>query len=586
MARGQCPSMLNLEFGAANVVGNRITVPINLNTNNASIEIIRSQFRITISNSIGVAVDSDMTTGSINPALQNETNFNDPLDFPVEFGYNFYSTPILLAPGGDGIIHLFELTFTGAAGECYVLEFDFDFPEQFIFPPFPTGPRCVATTNEGVDHPFNLEVCIPAAELSGQITKLPQGLGSGCNGSFDFGIPDVRIDIADETIPTNLISVCETDTEPNGKYSCVVGLNGSYQVEASREGHQDCGLNELDLQAMARHILEVDEFTEMWEWIAADMDNSGTITAGIDMVELRHILTTPGHQTQFPIWDFIPTDTYIARSQLATAFWLNYDPLLHTGPIVVPQQGFFHSFFGIKAGDVTGNCTDCGLMGNKAEDRSYEKIEAYIDTYPYFDDRTMIVEVKANEGFFYHHLKGIFSKNNSGFKFIDAIENGLNNDLISYTNHSALTIDQMSIGMKEPVRVDRNQTLFKFTVESANIENFKKEFINLERSNIIDDKGELFELIIIDRSIVESNQLINFTPNPFVNSVQFSINEIMDNDYPIEVTFYDTLGKLIDQRTFSGGNELISTKDWPTGLILYTYKDSSGNLQSGKLLHQ
>ncbi len=68
------------------------------------------------------------------------------------------------------------------------------------------------------------------------------------------------------------------------------------------------GLSTLDLLRIRQHILQLQEFSSPYEWIAADVNRSGSVTS-YDMVLIRQIILRLMEEfPDCPKWDFVPAD--------------------------------------------------------------------------------------------------------------------------------------------------------------------------------------------------------------------------------------------------------------------------------------
>lgn len=126
------------------------------------------------------------------------------------------------------------------------------------------------------------------------------------------------------------------------------------------------GVSTFDLVAMSKHVLNVQPFTEPWQFIAADINKNNQVTT-FDIVELRKMIL--GIYPDFPAnqsWRFIPKS------------WVFADPTNPFSPLF-PEKSILDStqiaagnidFLAIKTGDLTGDALTHNFIQNKNEDRS------------------------------------------------------------------------------------------------------------------------------------------------------------------------------------------------------------------------
>lgn len=105
-----------------------------------------------------------------------------------------------------------------------------------------------------------------------------------------------------------------------------------------------------DLIMMKRHILQVELFSSPYQYIAADVNNSGSVSMA-DVVEIKRVIL--GIQSEFtdaPSWRFIPAD-YIFENEENPLEDGNPAEYLMTNPV---WEEIDLDFIGIKTGDVSG----------------------------------------------------------------------------------------------------------------------------------------------------------------------------------------------------------------------------------------
>jgi len=82
-------------------------------------------------------------------------------------------------------------------------------------------------------------------------------------------------------------------------------FGGTYTVRPEREGDDKNGVTTLDLVKLQKHLLGIQLFSNPYQYIAADANNSESITA-IDIIQLRKLIL--GHYSELPSnqsWRFI-----------------------------------------------------------------------------------------------------------------------------------------------------------------------------------------------------------------------------------------------------------------------------------------
>ncbi|MBK6932244.1 MAG: hypothetical protein IPH12_15830 [Saprospirales bacterium] len=116
-----------------------------------------------------------------------------------------------------------------------------------------------------------------------------------------------------------------------------------YEVTPSKTNDPLNGVSTFDLLQINKHILGIELFPAPWQLVAADANNSGTITT-FDIVELRKLI--------LGVYDSLPN----------APSWVFAPPLDSISALECPE------FFAIKKGDVNGNA-DAGNF-RAGEDRT------------------------------------------------------------------------------------------------------------------------------------------------------------------------------------------------------------------------
>lgn len=161
-------------------------------------------------------------------------------------------------------------------------------------------------------------------------------------------IPNALVNI--ENDKQEKISSTLTDLE--GKYSFqTISLNNTYKVSVEREDDILNGISTYDIVLIQRHILGKTSFSSPFEILAADVNNSQSITAR-DISDLRKVIL--GVTDKFPsekIWTFVNSKTNFSDVS---------NPWDAKGEIEFKDliEDFSHlDFVGVKKGDVDNSAT-------------------------------------------------------------------------------------------------------------------------------------------------------------------------------------------------------------------------------------
>lgn len=128
-------------------------------------------------------------------------------------------------------------------------------------------------------------------------------------------------------------------------------LSYNREIGMRKYNRANNGLTTLDLVKVKRHILGTAPFEEPWQYIAADVNNSGTITSA-DLILIRQVILgiIPGFPDQ-DNWRFLPMDYVFPDADNPLA-----EPL--SRGFSVPEavfEGATFQFLGVKMGDVNAS---------------------------------------------------------------------------------------------------------------------------------------------------------------------------------------------------------------------------------------
>lgn len=147
-------------------------------------------------------------------------------------------------------------------------------------------------------------------------------------------------------------------TDANGAFAFTQLIPGEgYTVRPMLDVDPVNGVSTLDLILLNRHILGVQALTSPYKRLAADVNNSASISL-IDMIGIRKAILgqTVGISTS-PSWRFVRADYVFANPQLP---WQGNVPATYTID-ALPEAGVDDAdFIGIKMGDINGDADTGG----------------------------------------------------------------------------------------------------------------------------------------------------------------------------------------------------------------------------------
>jgi len=347
--------------------------------------------------------------------------------------------------------------------------------------------------------------------------------------------------------------------------------NYHYSVRASREGDDINGLSTLDIVYIQKHLLGIKDLNDPYKLIAADINNSGNISAS-DILELRKMIL--GEYNTFKnnhSWKFVPKNHEFENANIP----YNYDPAINLG-ILTEDRNI--GFTGVKIGDINNSAI---TSGNQLENRNSEEIDLIAEDIHFTKGQEIELPVFLANDKEIIGTQFTIKYNTSNLKY-----NGISNGLISFDKFN---INEM---FKENGLITVSWNTSKFINTNSGSPLFRIKFIAINNGNAkmdLDINSEITNAEIYTNEsggIKESKLKLEFrnsidtytfsvkqnVPNPFSETTTIGF-EIPENQTVI-LSIYDITGKIVYQnrQEFDKGyNEItIDKKDLnATGLLYY-----------------
>jgi hypothetical protein len=355
-----------------------------------------------------------------------------------------------------------------------------------------------------------------------------------------------------ETVEKVLVNL--KDVHGNVVTSYITGQSGSYHfinplfdytmVPERNDNHKN-GVSTLDLVAIQKHLLGIQDFTSPYKLIAADANNSKSVSA-LDIVEIRKLIL--GLYTEFPnntSWRFVDHKFV-------------FDDPQHPWPfdeVIVAHDGMTmqEDFVGVKVGDVNGtvvaNATQIDtrtarmVLEFNATDRSVVK-----------DQQVSVDITSAN----FSQISGYqFTLQTKGLKFEGATSGSLNVGMNNFGAHEgAVTTSWHSARALDATSDDVLFTMHFLATTSGQLNDMlhitsritEAEAYTLTSLNS-GSEGEILDVALVIRSevnhVVQEFALFQNTPNPFSEEtvIGFTLPETME----VTMTVFDITGKVVKE---------------------------------------
>jgi len=408
--------------------------------------------------------------------------------------------------------------------------------------------------------------------------------------------PDVAVSgvvRTDANLPVGQVIVCDQPqqtTGPDGIFEIAAGApclaTGLYP---KRDGSPLNGVSTFDLVLINRHVLGIESLNSPYKMIAADANNSRSVTTG-DIVTLRKlILGLDTDLANVDSWRFVPADFVFPNplNPFATVFPEGV-PLAPGAP---PQVV---NFVGLKVGDVNGNALpdligpsedrfddDWGLH---AADRSFAAGEEFrvVFSAEWSDVAGAQFTIKVDP-------------NTLSLRAIEPLAPGVLPDHFALKPHGASCVTAC---LENPERVRQSGSKPASTGRSGLFAAVFRARSAGQLSQALQigatptpaaafraDGSALQPVLSWENAETEHRVALEIFPNPFESAgIWLRLNETGGEEATLRV--FDSGGKLVLQKTWSGQTEHLPATAFDKKGV-YWYEIRQGERQwSGKLVFQ
>lgn len=143
-----------------------------------------------------------------------------------------------------------------------------------------------------------------------------------------------------------------TITDAQGRFSInELPTDVSLSINPTNNENAANGLSSLDLILVTRHILGIQSFTDPYQLLAADVNNSGSVSAS-DLVGIqRVVLNLSSEFDGQPSWIYVPADADLSTSNIRSGI----ETAITIGASEQDVQGL--NFVGVKIGDLNDSAS-------------------------------------------------------------------------------------------------------------------------------------------------------------------------------------------------------------------------------------
>ncbi|MFK8005526.1 MAG: cohesin domain-containing protein [Saprospiraceae bacterium] len=374
-------------------------------------------------------------------------------------------------------------------------------------------------------------------------------------------------------------------TDDFGQFNLEMMSGQSIGIRPEKLDEVKNGVNIFDMSNIQKHILGLELFDSPYQYIAADVNNSGTITV-LDVLKIR--LVNLNIDTEFSgtdSWRFVPND-FVFPNPIDLD---NFDETISITQISEDRSDL--DFVAIKMGDVNSSAT---LFTSDIP------VDTRTNNYVYLllENKKLTVDEQIEIPFFTKDFKSIsgyqmtLDFDDSALEFVEAKSNGKSDFPKEYfgTNDLGKGLLLMNWVSGEAISVDDETELFTLIFK------VKKETTLKEVIKITDQElqtvacNQQNDQLRIGLEFFEEKENsfseISFSPNPFSQKTQ--LNVLSEKDDQAEIVFYDEAGRILksEKMNLQKGINLIEfdfSRNEYSGMIFYQIKSVRGSGE-GKLL--
>jgi hypothetical protein len=359
---------------------------------------------------------------------------------------------------------------------------------------------------------------------------------------------------------------------------------GDYDVTPEKDINYLNGVTTYDLVLISKHILGLELLDSPYKMIAADANNSQTIT-GLDLVKIRAlILHLDDEFANNTSWRFVDQD-YVFPNPVNP--WQEVFPEykeLTSDPVPA-------NFIGLKVGDVNGSAAPNSLLGS--DTRTFSgNLALQLEATRVAEGETFTVDFKAKDFIEIAGYQFTLGFDNEAVDFIDITSTNLEglrseNFGLAKLEEGAITTSWNS---SKGINVEDNTVLFSMrflantTVNTEELFTINSRYTESEAYNGTD----LFDVVLeFNGNETESLfELYQNIPNPFKEETTISFN--LPQASAVTLKIMDVSGRtlrLIEMDAVKGFNSVNVSREGinATG-VLYYQLESADNTATKKMI--
>ena len=362
-------------------------------------------------------------------------------------------------------------------------------------------------------------------------------------------------------------------------------MDGPLELKPQYDYHPLNGVSTYDIYLIQRHILGIENISNPYYMIAADVNDDGRIDVR-DIAELRNLIL--GRIDEFrdnTSWRFIDGDHEFPGGMLPTQLYLPESVWIESqGERIITRD-----FKAVKIGDVNGNALLSASDGSASSERSLNERTVKVPDYRLEPGAVAQIPVYAGDFDHFNGMQFAMAWEASDLKLIDikwADELGVSDENYaldaSDDNYKALKLSLSSIASIKLGAEKRIGTLHFASKSGGQLSDMIQLDTELMKPELFFGPGEIdgLKLQFGDEHADISGdrfELFQNRPNPFTGFTEISF--VIPEDGPVRIEVFNSNGKMVGSRTYSldrGYNSIeIDANEWNLMPGMYYYQIST-----------
>lgn len=388
-------------------------------------------------------------------------------------------------------------------------------------------------------------------------------------------VKEAEVDIVQGDTPLS-----QTMSDVGGDYGfSELPMHTDYVVTPFKNDKPRYGVSTMDLIAMQKHILGLEPFDSPYKYIAADVNNSESVSA-LDMLELRRLIL--GVYTAFPdnySWRFVPTQFEFAD---VNAPWPFDESIMYANLTASAPDG---DFFAVKIGDVNGSFV---ANAQNVATRSPDIIELVVEDRPVASGKSLLIPLEIRDTRPLMGLQVAFS--GKGLRFRDVHGIG---KIDVRSEHTVLAESGAAVSWNVPSPVEDSGKGLALIAE-ARADGLLSELLTLTEdlmraeAYVVGDNGDIVAKPLFFRFVAPKAEGYDFalyqnSPNPWTGETRIGFE--LPGPLLSELTVYDITGRVItriEHQGVAGYNEITLDESFGNATSVMYYRLSAGDYSATK----